>query len=437
MSTKKFYLLIFGCQMNISDAERLATTLKSLGYQETDNEDEADLIGVVACSVRQKAVDRIYGKVRNWQIVKEKRPLITILSGCVLERDRKNLATQFDLFIDIKNLDNLSQDLAKIAPEEKLALPSFFDIKPSYYSSYRAYVPIMTGCNKFCTYCAVPYTRGREISRPSENILTEIKDLLDKGYKEIVLLGQNVNSYGLDKQKTGEQELSFPELLTKIDNLAEHFWIKYLTSHPYDMSDELIEVMLSAKNINPYLHLPVQAGADSMLQKMNRHYSIDSYKKLIYKIKEKMPQLAISTDVIVGFSGETETEFQATKQLLAELKYNMAYMSQYSERSGTVAARLHKDDVPKIIKKQRWEELNTLMGQNSLEFNQKLVGNTYEVLIDEVQETGETYKNIGKLANYVAVHLISDQALKVGEFYQATITQANNWGVIAKLAEGK
>jgi tRNA-2-methylthio-N6-dimethylallyladenosine synthase len=141
--------------------------------------------------------------------------------------------------------------------------------------------------------------------------------------------------------------------------------------------------------------------------------------------------------VIVGFSGETETEFQATKQLLAELKYNMAYMSQYSERSGTVAARLHKDDVPKIIKKQRWEELNTLMGQNSLEFNQKLVGNTYEVLIDEVQETGETYKNIGKLANYVAVHLISDQALKVGEFYQATITQANNWGVIAKLAEGK
>ncbi len=432
MSTKKFYLLIFGCQMNISDAERLATTLKSLGYQETDNEDEADLIGVVACSVRQKAVDRIYGKVRNWQIVKEKRPLITILSGCVLERDRKNLATQFDLFIDIKNLDNLSNDLAKIAPEEKLALPSFFDIKPSYYSSYRAYVPIMTGCNKFCTYCAVPYTRGREISRPSENILTEIKDLLDKGYKEIVLLGQNVNSYGLDKQKIGEQELSFPQLLKQIDNLGQNFWIKYLTSHPYDMSDELIEVMKNGKNINPYLHLPVQAGADSMLQKMNRHYSIDSYKKLIYKIKNIMPELAISTDVIVGFSGETAEEFQATKQLLAELKYNMAYMSQYSERSGTVAARLYKDDVDKITKKQRWEELNTLMAQNSLEFNQALVGKTFETLIDSVEKTATGYKNIGKLNNYVAVHVLSPEALKIGEFHQIKITQANNWGVIAE-----
>ena len=279
--TKKFHLIIFGCQMNLSDAERLSTALQKLGYQKTDDENDADLIGIIACSVRQSAVDRIVGKLRNWQLVKEKRPLITLLSGCVLEHDQKKLENKFDLFIDIKNLSNLSQDLQKIAPEEKLALPEFFDIQPSYYSKFRAYVPIMTGCNKFCTYCAVPYTRGRENSRPSQQIITEVKDLLNRGYKEIILLGQNVNSYGLDKKKLGEDEISFPELLKQIDNLGDHFWLKYLTSHPYDMSDELIEVIKHGKNINSYLHLPVQAGSDEMLKKMNRHYSIAEYTKLI------------------------------------------------------------------------------------------------------------------------------------------------------------
>src|SRR3989344_5676840 len=216
---KKFYLLVFGCQMNKSDAERLGQILKNIGYSETAKEEEANLIGVVACAVRQKAVDRIYGQVRNWQLIKEKRPLITMLSGCVLERDRKMLQDKFDLFIDIKKLDTLAEQIQALAPEEKLALPDFFDITPSYHSTYRAYVPIMTGCNKFCTYCAVPYTRGKEVSRSSENILTEIKHLLEHSYKEIVLLGQNVNSYGLDQAT----EIKFPELLKKIDALSDNF----------------------------------------------------------------------------------------------------------------------------------------------------------------------------------------------------------------------
>jgi len=190
MVKKKFQLIIFGCQMNYSDAERLSSVLQKLGYQETQNENEADLIAIIACSVRQAAVDRIYGKLRNWQIVKEKRPLITLLSGCVLPRDQKKLKDKFDLFIDIKNLHNLAKELKNIAPEKKLALPDFFDISPSYKSSYRAYVPIMTGCNKFCSYCAVPYTRGREVSRPAKDILKEIKGLLKNGYKEIILLAQ-------------------------------------------------------------------------------------------------------------------------------------------------------------------------------------------------------------------------------------------------------
>lgn len=434
MSNKKFHLIVFGCQMNISDAERLSTTLKTLGYQETENEADADLIGVVACSVKQTAVDRIYGKVRNWQLVKEKRPLITMLSGCVLDYDRKKLQDKFDIFLDIKKLDNLAEEIKKAAPEEKLALPSFFDIKPSYYSSYRAYVPIMTGCNKFCSYCAVPYTRGREVSRPSQSIIEEIKELLAKGYKEIILLGQNVNSYGLDKIKAGEAELNFPQLLEKIDQLADHFWLKFLTSHPYDMSDELIETMQNGKNISPYLHLPVQAGSDEILKKMNRHYSIAHYTELIKKIRTALPDIAISTDLIVGFSGETESDFKATEKLVRDLKFNLSFTSQYSQRTGTVAARLYPDDISQETKKERFNLVNNQIGKNAKLYNEQLVGKTFEALIDVINCEEKKCKNIGKLSNYTAVHVITKEPLKVGEFYQVTITQADAWGVLASLA---
>ena len=415
--------------MNYSDAERLATVLKKLGYVETDNESKADLIGIVACSVRKAAVDRIHSKVHNWQLTKVKRPLITMLSGCVLESDQKKLAHQFDLFIDIKNLDNLAEDLKNIAPEQKLALPDFFDISPSYQSKFRAYVPIMTGCNKFCSYCAVPYTRGREISRSSQSILKEVKGLLDNGYKEIMLLGQNVNSYGKDLKN----EITFPELLKKIDSLSDHFWLKFLTSHPYDMSDELIEVMTEAKNINHYLHLPVQSGSNKILKKMNRHYTVAHYKKLIKKIKKAIPDIAISTDIIVGFCGETDKDFEATKKLMKEIDYNMAYMGQYSSRADTVATKLYKDDVPNKTKKARWNILNTQMSKQSLAFNKNLLGQKQEALIDLVKKEKKGYTNIAKLANYLPVHIKTKKPLKVGEFYQVKITATTLWGLEAEL----
>ena len=433
MNTKKFHLIIFGCQMNLSDAERLATALKQLGYQETEQEDQADLIGIVACSVKQTAVDRIYVKIRNWQIIKEKRPLITLLSGCVLKHDQEKLKDKFDIFLDIKNLDSLAEDLKKAAPEQKLALPSFFDIKPSYYSDYRAYVPIMTGCNKFCSYCAVPHTRGRETSRPSKQIIAEIKNLLKNNYKEIILLGQNVNSYGLDKKKLGEEEIAFPKLLKKIDELGDHFWLKYLTSHPYDMSDELIDVMKEGKNISPYLHLPVQSGSDKILEKMNRHYSIAQFSELINKIRKAQPAIGISTDMIVGFSGETETDFQASKKLVEDLKFNLSFTSQYSERIGTTAAKLYPDDIDRQTKKDRFNIINDQIGLNAKEYNQRLVNTNQEALIDVVKETESGYKNIGKLSNYVAVCIITKDPLKIGEFIQVTITQADSWGVQAKI----
>ena len=430
-SIKKFHLIIFGCQMNTSDAERLATILKKIGYTETQNEKEADLIGLVACSVRQAAVDRLYGKLREWSLVKEKRPLITLLSGCVLPADRKKLAHKFDLFIDINHLNNLAKDLKNIALEEKLSLPNFFDIAPSYSSDYRAYVPIMTGCNKFCSYCAVPYTRGRETSRPSEQIIAEVKKLLKKGYKEIILLGQNVNSYGLDR----EAEIKFPELLKKIDNLEKNFWLKFLTSHPYDMSDDLIQAMAKSKNLTHYLHLPVQSGSDAILKKMNRHYTVAHYKKLIKKIRQSIPDLAISTDIIVGFPTETEAQFKETLKLVKEIKYNTAYFAQYSSRSGTTAAKLYKDEVPKSIKKKRWQELNKLIGQQSLIFNKKLVGQEGLVLIDQHKKIGQNWLNLGKLANYTTVKILTKKPLKIGRFVKVKINKALNWGVEAKINE--
>lgn len=436
-------MIIFGCQMNYSDAERLATVLKKIGYQETNNEDEADLIGIIACSVRQAAVDRIYGKLRNWQIVKEKKPLITLLSGCVLERDQKKLKDKFDLFIDIKNLHNLAEDLKNLAPEEKLALPDFFSIVPDYKSNYRAYVPIMTGCNKFCSYCAVPYTRGREVSRPSKEIVEEVKSLLDNGYKEIVLLGQNVNSYGKDLIKAGKkarldsrparQELTFPELLKKIDGLAEHFWLKFLTSHPYDMSNELIQAMADCKNINDYLHLPVQSGSNKILKKMNRHYKISEYKKLIKKIRTKMPKIAISTDIIVGFCSETENDFKATLKLAKDLNYNMTYIGQYSSRAGTVANRLYADDVAKSVKSSRWQRLNKIIEQQSLNFNRALIGQVREALIDTVKKDGPLFINTGKLSNYVVIQIKTKKPLKIGNFYDVKIKEAKFWGLSAEL----
>jgi tRNA-2-methylthio-N6-dimethylallyladenosine synthase len=430
IKNKKFHLIIFGCQMNYSDAERLATVLKNIGYIETKEESEADLIAIVACSVKQAAVDRIHSKIHNWQITKEKRPLITILSGCVLDADQKKLAHQFDLFIDIKNLENLADDIASIHPEEKLALPDFFDISPSYGSDYRAYVPIMTGCNKFCSYCAVPYTRGRETSRPSEHIIREVKELLNKGYKEIVLLGQNVNSYGLDKKG---DEISFPELLLKIDNLADHFWLKFLTSHPYDMSDELIETMAKCKNLNDYLHLPIQCGSDDVLKKMNRHYTVAEYKVLISKIKKVMPGMTISTDIIVGFCDETDKDFEATKKLVKDVDYNLMYISQYSTRVGTTAAKLYKDNVPKATKKQRWKEMNDQLRIQSTNFNEKLIGQKREVLIDSIRKDKVKIINTGKLSNYLPVHIETTKALEIGNFYQIEITKALHWGVKAKL----
>jgi len=437
MSNKQTYFLqILGCQMNHSDAERLANILESCGYKKANSPDQADFIGVVACAVRQSAMDRVYGKIRNWNLIKEKRPLITLLTGCVLKKDKEKLKYDFDILLDMKDIQNLPTELKKRNAQlgNFNPSPSYLSLAPKYESDFKAYVPIMTGCNKFCTYCAVPYTRGPEISRPSEEIFEEVKNLINQGYKEIMLLGQNVNSYGLDVKDTrspnyGKKLPTFPEILKEINSWPGNFWLRFTTSHPYDMSDELIKVIAERNHLTEYLNLPVQSGNNEILKKMNRHYTVGHYKEKLDKIRKLIPEIGLSTDIIVGFCGETEKQFQDTANLMKEIGYDMAYISQYSPRPGTSAARAFPDDIPKETKKEREKILTDILKKSALEFNKKFLNKKTKVLVDGISKG----KLFGKNRQFKTVRINSDNKDLIGKFIDVKINKINPWGLEGKI----
>ncbi|MFZ2356530.1 MAG: MiaB/RimO family radical SAM methylthiotransferase [Candidatus Omnitrophota bacterium] len=322
---KKYYIITFGCQANWADSERIARKLENFGYRIAKNKEKADLIVINACSVRQSAMDRVYAKINKFKNKK------IILAGCVLPADRKKLKEK------VKEIWH---------PDE------YFELIPLYPDSSVAYIPIMTGCNNFCTYCAVPYTRGRERSRPVEDIIKDVKKALKKEVKEIWLLGQNVNSY-----KDG-----FPKLLKTTNDIAGNFKIYFMSSHPKDFSGDLIKAISECKKVSREIHLPVQSGDNTILKKMNRKYTVEHYKNIVKKIRKKIPEAKISTDIIVGFPGETKKQFQNTVKLAKEIKFDKAYIGKYSPRPGTVAAKL-KDNVPLQEKKRRWKILNELINK--------------------------------------------------------------------------
>lgn len=340
----KYHIITYGCQMNKSDSERMAAQLEEKGYQLTRQVKEADLVVINVCSVRQSAINRVYSKVKQIRSQKQKPKII--LTGCLLEKDKKQLSNQVDQIRPIIDLP----------------------IKPKHQSRGQAFVPIMTGCNNFCSYCVVPYTRGQEYSRPAQEIIKEVKSLVKRGYKEIILLGQNVNSYreGQSLRYSPSRKdcilgtvpppetttLNFPNLLKILNDIPGRFQIKFLTSHPKDMSDELIKVISQSKKISKEIHLPVQSGDSQILKKMNRGYTINHYKKLIKKIRQQIPKAKISTDIIVGFPGETKKQFQKTVNLVKEIGFKQAFIAVYSPRTGTAAIKL-KDDVPSDEKKKR------------------------------------------------------------------------------------
>ncbi len=410
--------------MNKSDAERIASVLEKTGYQETKNEAEADLIVVVSCSVRQKVIDRIFGKAKNFSQLKTiNQKLRTILTGCVLPEDKDKLSKYFDITLDIQDLPKLPQLLQ--SPQFKIEDSDYFHISPSYRSDFQAYLPISTGCNNFCTYCAVPYTRGRETSRPAKEIISQATNLIKRGYKEITLLGQNVNSYGNDNKK----EMTFSKLLKKINDIPGNFWIRFITSHPKDFSKELIETIAKGKKITEYIHLPVQSGDDKILRKMNRNYTRKHYLELVKKIREKIKDVAISTDIIVGFPSETKEQFENTKKLMKEVKFDMAYIAQYSPRPGTSAAKL-KDNVPPSEKKRREKELLKVLEKTALENNKKYLGKTVEVLVEKESKgyllaKTRTFKNV------------KFKGLKklIGQFRKVKITNCTPWGLKGRLTK--
>ena len=324
--------------MNESDSERIVSFLKKKGYKSAPNMKGADLIVINACSVRQTAIDRIFGLKSKLKKLKAKK----ILTGCVLKSDKKKFREFFDEIMTIKEF--LGNNYLSILCSS-------------------TFVPIMTGCDNFCSYCVVPYVRGREISRKPEEIIKEIKNLIKKGYTEITLLGQNVNSY----------RHGFSKLLKKLNSLPGDFKIKFITNHPKDFSDELINTIAKSKKVAKEIHLPVQSGDDKILRKMNRGYTVAQYKNLIKKIRQKIPNVKISTDVIVGFPKETKKQFENTVKLFKQIKFDKAYINKYSTRAGTKASQL-KDNVSWDEKKRRWKILNDIVREKSLNCQRQSTG---------------------------------------------------------------
>ncbi|MDX9905737.1 MAG: tRNA (N6-isopentenyl adenosine(37)-C2)-methylthiotransferase MiaB [Bacteroidales bacterium] len=389
-----YHLLTLGCQMNLSDGERVRTVIDGMGYQWTESEEDAGLLGIIACSVRQKSIDKVYSRINRWNRRKDRQNLVTFISGCILPADREKFLKLFDFVFPMSELNQFPEMLSHYgvvtpaslkAMAEKMRLNEsiheFWHIPAHYNSAFEAFVPIQNGCDKFCAFCAVPYTRGREISRPSAEILEEVKSLTDRNYKSITLLGQNVNSYGLDKK--GE-EIAFPQLLLEIGEIGKasgkEFWVYFTSPHPRDMSDEVIDVIAAYPNLGKQIHLPLQSGDDKVLIRMNRKHSLDKFRSVMRKIRETLPQATVFTDIIVGFSGETEEQFENTVKAMEEFRFNMAYIAQYSPRPGAASSRW-ADDISPDMKKERFRKLTGQLQKFSLELNREMIGKTYRTLV--------------------------------------------------------
>ncbi|MBR5914653.1 MAG: tRNA (N6-isopentenyl adenosine(37)-C2)-methylthiotransferase MiaB [Selenomonadaceae bacterium] len=427
---KKFKILTYGCQMNIAESERMAGQLSKIGYTMTEDIEAADLILINSCCVRSTAEDKIYGKIGELKKYKLQNPALIIgVMGCLAQKDGENLIKR-SLHIDFVLGTARRGELPKIVESFESARKKFVDtsnvsgivedeIFPIRAGKVSAFVPIMYGCNNFCTYCIVPYVRGRERSRPAAEIFAEIKNAVDNGYKEINLLGQNVNSYGKD---LGQE--NFAQLLSAVDKIDGIERLRFMTSHPKDLSDELISVMASGKNICEHIHLPVQYGSNKILKKMNRVYTVEKYLELVKKIRAAIPNISLTTDLIVGFPGETEEDFKLTLNFLREVRFDTAFTFIYSERSGTPAANF-EGKVDDETKHRRLNELMTVQNKISLEKNLQFDGATVEVLVEGESKTD---KNIytGRTRSNKAV-LFPHESENVGDLINVKINQVQTW----------
>lgn len=462
----KYWIITFGCQMNYSDSERIMTVLEKMGYELSNREEEADLIVVNMCSVRQSAVNRIHGLSEKFETFRKKNSNFkAVLTGCILESEFEKFKSFFDYILPIKTLPYWNKYIThqetsshkkdgQFPKESYYYYPDqrdekfndaygieYFKIPPKHSTNFRAFIPISAGCDNFCSFCVVPFcTRGPEISRNPEEIIEEAKTVAQKGYKEICLLGQNVNSYKATL-KNGE-EVRFANLLRKINEIEGHFWIRYLSSNIKDFSQELVESTARSQKVVPYINLPLQAGNEEVLKRMNRFYTISEYKDLVERIRSTFKKhregsesrVAISTDIIVGFPQETEEQFQDTIKVFEEVKFDMAYIARFSPRPGTPAARM-KDDVSEEEKKRREEALTEILKKTAYEKNKEHIGETTEALID-TERKGALF---GKSRHYKTVKIdikenqISNPSEFIGKLVKIKILKATTFGLKAEI----
>ena len=428
---KKVKMLTYGCQMNFSDAERMTGELARIGYEETEDMNEADLIMINTCAVRETAEDKVYGKIGEIKGLKRQNPnLILGITGCMAQKEGEKLikrAPHIDFVLGTNKIQQVVATVQALENEEarhivdtsinEAEMPE--DMAINRKTALSAWIPIMYGCNNFCTYCIVPYVRGRERSRLPEDIIAEIKEVVAQGFKEVTLLGQNVNSYGKDHKKA-----TFAELLAMVDDIEGIERVRYMTSHPKDLSDEVIEVIKNSKHICTHFHLPVQYGSDNMLKRMNRVYTVAKYKETVRKIREAIPDCSLTTDLIVGFPGETEEEFQQLMEFIAEIRYDAAYTFIYSKRSGTPAAEM-PDQIDDECKHQRLNRLMELQNKISLEINQSLEGKIMEVMVEGPSHNNEAVWSGRTSSNKLVLWNHGEE--KIGDLINVRITQPQTW----------
>jgi len=417
-----YHIITIGCQMNKADSERIAAFLEERSYKNQEDWHKADLIILTTCGIRQSAEDRVYGLVGRMHKLNPKAKIV--ITGCLAKRQdvQKRLKSMVDLFMPINELPNLLDLLKKcrrdntLSGEElrKISGEKYLTIQPKYESNFSAYLPIGNGCNNFCSYCVVPYARGPEVYRPATDIVTEARGLVKRGYKEIILIAQNVNSY-----KSASTD--FPKLLKRLASISGDFWLRFSSSHPKDLSDDLITVLASSPKICDHLHVAVQSGDDDILKAMNRKYTVVHFCSLIKKIRKSKPGISITTDAIVGFPGETKKQFQNTVKLFKDMDFAMAYISQYSPRPGTISWGM-EDNVKKEEKKRREKVLTDIIEKSSDKINKTYLGKEIKVLAEGMNKRNKYY---GKTSSFKTIRFTAPEDISVeeiiGQFVQVKI----------------
>lgn len=441
---KHFYIESYGCQMNFSDSEIVASILNDVGYRATRNMENADLILINTCSIREKAEQTVRKRLRAFDVVKQQRPSTMVgVLGCMAERLKKkfleeeklvDLVVGPDAYRDLPNLIDVVEDGDKGVNVFLSREETYADISPIRLNSngVTAFISIMRGCDNMCSFCVVPFTRGRERSRDAFSVVAEATDLYNKGFREVTLLGQNVDSYKWKNPET-EEVVNFANLLEMVALVHPDLRVRFSTSHPKDITDEVLHTMASYENICKYIHLPVQSGNSRVLELMNRTYDREWYMERVRAIYRIMPNCAISSDIIAGFCTETEEEHQETLSMIEFANYSMSYMFVYSERPGTMAARKYEDDIPIATKKRRLQEIIRLQNQISFKHNQADIGKTFKVLIEgDSKRSDQDFK--GRNSQNKMVVFPKKEGLKAGDYCYVTIhdaTSATLKGILA------